>query len=886
MIEPSPSVAWVRDQIGEPQIRFLDAFLKNHLGANGPTHRELTYSVRPSIVARSECELLSVSAPRFAIRTFLPDGSMLQLRRLQFLSKSCRDLFTSDPEAEPLNQMLSVSLSLDTTGLADSILVPPAQLTAAEWHILTSNIAAYYLEEDLPLPSPGVPFLQHVGIGRGGMCQQAACFMANGILLQHANAIFGPTEITALSQPSRSVASESEAVLSGMTMEAARKYMRSSHVGLTAFHHTQESLWRRGCDGARMGVADHQFATLIRAYVLSGMPVILNTDMSKLLRTPGYSEFAAAESSIRRPHAVVVVGCKKCRPSSFLINDPSTFPFIELSETSLLEVLSRDAEGRRDSESILAVLPRCVTVPLAYDKRKGAKGDGGAPLGMSVFDILMLFQEHCPEELRPLFPEGQAVLRKDDEIRLLMSADETDAGAARVLAIGDNLHPQAIGVIEEWLRSSGGRLSSAYWSVHRKIAISNTETREAIVLIDATASAFRGRGYHMGLDLPRFAAIKNPKDQSWRPLRLGVGPVRLSAITSMTTAPSAVAARLPQFSSDPPLIEGVEWYTLMQTDVEASPLRKLATSHSINFDTAADFMAACESLQPEPRQAIIDQAIRSADFTCPVIGIASFIPSMSLPPSCRGAETARRAIRFVSRLGASITKQRLVSGIASDRPFVVELVAGSRVTSLFKSNGAADRYSMSYENEEVALDNFVENLRLTIGELRASISGVAWAVELEPGPLFTINGIESLEAFCARLDNDPLLNDRVGVNLDISHLRMTCVQGVAGIDERVSAARVRDSPIFRRIVHAHISGHCQKAHFGDRALSLKDSRATYGPWIALLAQRAGIRNAPIPFSGYVSLELEATRDAVYATVATRDAAVILSQLQSDAVFVR
>ncbi|QDV71865.1 apurinic/apyrimidinic endonuclease family protein [Botrimarina mediterranea] len=808
---------------------------------------------------------------------------MLQLRRLQFLSKSCRHLFTSDQEAEPLDQMLSASLATDTTGLADCVLVPPARLAVADWHILSSDIAAYYLEEDLPLPSPGVPFLQHVGIGRGGMCQQAACFMANAILLQHANAIFGPTEITALSQPSRSVDGESEALLSGMTMEAARKYMRSSHVGLTAFHHTQESLWSRGCDGARMGVADHQFATLIRAYVLSGMPVILNTDMSKLLRTPGYSGFAAAQSSVRRPHAVVVVGCKKRRPSSFLINDPSTFPFIELSEASLLEVLSRDAEGWRDSESMLAVLPRFVTVPLAYDKRKGATFDGGAPLGMSVFDVLMLFQEHCPEQLRPLFPAGQSVLRKDDEIRLLMSADETAAGAARVLALGDTLHPQSIGIIADWLRSSGGQLSSAYWSVHRKVKVGESETREAIVLIDATATAYRGRGYHIGLDLPRFAAIKNPKDQTWRPLRLGVGPVRLSAITSMTTAPSAVAARLPQFSNDPPLIEGVEWYTLMQTDVDASPLRKLAESQSIEFDTAADFMAACELLPPTPRQAIIDQAIRSADFACPVIGIASFIPSMSLPPACGGADTARRAIRFISRLGASIAKQRMVSGCAaSDRPFIVELVAGSRVTSLFKSNGSTDHYSMSYEAEEVALDNFVENLRRSIGDLESSVSGVAWAVELEPGPLFTVNGIEALEAFCARLDIDPVLNERVGVNLDVSHLRMTCVQGSGGADERVSAARVRDSPIFRRIVHAHISGHSQKAHFGDRALSLKGSRATYGPWIALLAQRAGMRDGPIPFSGYVSLELEATRDAVYATVATRDAAVILSQLQRGA----
>lgn len=883
MNDPSPSIAWVRAQVGERQLKFLDAFLLDHLGTSAPTHRDLPYSIRPSIVVRSESGLLSVSSPRFAIRTSLPDGSFLNLRRLQFLHKSCRDLFTSDSDRQPLSHLLSESVKLDTTGIADSVLVPPLRLPIGEWHILTSDVATYYLEEDVPPPPPGVPFLQHIAIGAGGMCQQAACFMANGILLSHANAIFGPTEITALSQSDRSIEEQSRAALSGMPMLAARKYMRSPHVGLTAFHHTQHSLWARGVDGKKMCIADHQFGSLLRSYILSGMPVIVNTDMSKLLDTDGYASFATKKLSERRPHAVTIVGCTYNRPSKFLINDPSTLPFIEINESSILKVLSRDEENKHDSESILAVLPRFVTVPLALDiKGESKEYDKGAQRGATVFDVLMLFQEHCPEELRPLFPAGPPVLRKDDEIRLVQTKGINGANAVDVLSIGDSLHPQAVAIVNDWLKSASGELSTAYWSIHRKIAISKTECREAVVLIDAAPSIQRIRSYQIGLDLPRFAVIKNPKTQKWSALRLGLASLRLSAITSMTTSTTAVATRLPQFSSDLSLIEGVEWYALMQTDVETSPVRKFAIDNGIEFDTAADFMAACEVLPKGARQAIIDLIVRTADFSNPVIGIATFISSMSLPPECKGAESARCAIKFASRIGASIAKQRLASGATQvDRPFIVELVAGSRVTHLFKSDGANDRYSMSYQTEELALDNFTNNLKLAIDELGNQITGVTWAVELEPGPLFTINSIETLEALCSRLDNEPLLNSRVGVNLDVSHLRMSCVQGADAIEERISAARVRDSRIFKRIVHAHISGHSKKAHFGDRALLLSDARAIYAPWIALLAERAGVKNAPLPFSGYVSLEMEATRDSVYATVATRDAAIIMSELLGD-----
>ena len=203
---------------------------------------------------------------------------------------------------------------------------------------------------------------------------------------------------------------------------------------------------------------------------------------------------------------------------------------------------------------------------------------------------------------------------------------------------------------------------------------------------------------------------------------------------------------------------------------------------------------------------------------------------------------------------------------------IIELVAGSRVTGIEKKS---DGFHLAFTSDKDALDNCVTNLRAIVERCRHLEDAVVWAIELEPGPLFTVRDWATLKALCDKLANDPILNTNVGVNLDISHWRMG--QSGSPRKDALTAAMVRDSSVFRQIVHAHISGHDRKAHFGDLPLDIEHAEREYFPWLALLRHRAAFKDRNLPFSGYVSLELEACSDPAMARATMRNLALVVAR---------
>lgn len=80
-----PSNEWLKAQVGANEIQWVSQVLHNWLFGQQAPPGELRYRLAPSLIARSECELFAVSAPRFAVRVRFKDGSFANLRRIKFL---------------------------------------------------------------------------------------------------------------------------------------------------------------------------------------------------------------------------------------------------------------------------------------------------------------------------------------------------------------------------------------------------------------------------------------------------------------------------------------------------------------------------------------------------------------------------------------------------------------------------------------------------------------------------------------------------------------------------------------------------------------------------------------------------------------------------------
>lgn len=253
-----------------------------------------------------------------------------------------------------------------------------------------------------------------------------------------------------------------------------------------------------------------------------------------------------------------------------------------------------------------------------------------------------------------------------------------------------------------------------------------------------------------------------------------------------------------------------------------------------------------------------------------IMGIASFLPEISdWRQSPR--EEATRALRFILRLSKKLRE-------LGEHPLkTIELVIGSRAQGIFRikpqeNSDQSPRVAVNCFPGERGRDIVLHELATLEGDVRGS--GIALAVEMEPGPLNILNhsriiksASEILELPLAapstqqRSHNPQLLaqnlltiSEYVGFNIDIAHW---------AIIEGSSANNIpKNSALFRRIAHAHISDHADNIHLGDLPFwSIAGHDVVLKTWINLLRARANEGQLDFPFSGYVSLELESARDS-------------------------
>ena len=130
-------------------------------------------------------------------------------------------------------------------------------------------------------------------------------------------------------------------------------FFRRREIGLQAW--LQVWMDDAGLTPRQRDIQVRQLRAAIRAYVLSGFPILVFTDLRRM-RGYGATRKCVFESNKLPPavcsyipsnaearhepsrHCVVVVGCHQDRDNQYVIHDPATYPFLEIDFEQLLDV--------------------------------------------------------------------------------------------------------------------------------------------------------------------------------------------------------------------------------------------------------------------------------------------------------------------------------------------------------------------------------------------------------------------------------------------------------------------------------------------------------------------------------------------------------------------
>ncbi len=588
----------------------------------------------------------------------------------------------------------------------------------------------------------------------------------------------------------------------------------------------------------------------------------------------GTGEGAANEPrEVARPHAVLVVGLgnrDRDDRDRFLINDPTTYPFLEASALELAQARQyieggEITKGRLGPIQFISVAPQEIRLPLM-----NASTGGVVRTGLSTFaDVLQIFS------LRLGLPEFVDHGGWLGDFRLVdlrwCSSTSTEEDARRFENRLAHLSAAALDFLTRlvrkgaipakwcWLQygspeaEEGPGASVWIWDATAPTppeSLMDPETSEAAleVIRDKYLMSVLVRdmdGWQAKYPAPEAAAPRLPitAHHGWtvpQPACVGLRPALISSFRTHDV--ERVQPECPEGTA-------VDLYVFMQPEVERWLRRNPPLADKCgNATSAVEVMAGLA----DDKKAIDDWAKEitkyfSSEQGRPIVALTSFVPEVTSiqPDTCR---QAREALRFLVRFACALNE--------NGQPLrTIEMVAGSRMDGIWPSVLAKDRYTASRTEDDAARQRLLFLLEQVLAEYadQKAQHRVFLSVELEPGPIFLLRNWQSLLRLCQGIDKDPLLSKFVGVNLDIAHWNLA---------KDISPQRVWDTPEVRnRIVHAHIAGHHHCSHLGDLHLSDLNTPKDFRLWIDLLRRiAADWRDPDLPqFSGWVSLEYEAAK---------------------------
>jgi len=294
----------------------------------------------------------------------------------------------------------------------------------------------------------------------------------------------------------------------------------------------------------------------------------------------------------------------------------------------------------------------------------------------------------------------------------------------------------------------------------------------------------------------------------------------------------------------PTNVSNVELYAFMQSDLK---------NYFISLKQTADEAcpnALCVMADQWKNQEVCDSVasiINDRYKGKSIIAFATFLPELTSFETNEAVWTApQQAQCFLIALSRAL--QRFGHPIST-----IQIAGGSRTdgVDLISNMGFANSYTVNRLCIDKAVDRLIERLG-PVAKFALIEPKIQIAVELEPGPWFTIGEAAALKKFCERIDSDPKnpLYSVVGVNLDIPHWDF-----LSGIT--VDWLQKPENDVVRkRIIHCHISDH-SNGHFGCHVTGTFHP-GEFEEWIQLVVEQGGQYREPNypKYSGYISCEME------------------------------
>lgn len=869
---------WIESEVGGNGVEFLER-LYEHLCGGEPNDGDIEYRLAPSIITRSECEILSLSAPRFAVRARFKNGTFINVRRMSRVAKwgtsweepqGQLDTIEFDHETAKIKSPVEVHSLSSKRCLADGLIIPSRNVSKC-FQFVDSDLYQAYGEDPPSESIRGIPFVQSITLG-GGLCAQAVCFMASCVLSEHAKGIHGLGEISAIVSKVAKSTDNRLLLLGGLNAENIRDYFNSEEVGLSSAVLTTNFLfWPAMAISKWSWFESHTGACVIDFYLRSGMPVVLLVDASKL---PEYYGRCGAEidksvtDKVTR-HAILAVGTfRRNGFKAFLVNDPSYLPLMQISEDELFK-----ARVSTDSHlQFIPVTPKGVELHLLNSELFKSKINENASPGLytlianlivhckhadcTAHGLCKCFADTCDGPVQMgefLLVNGEQFL---DPVRV---REFYGNGVAELIS---NLPVQKAAWYWIQLRKIGKKRALIVWDASRKSVpcdIQPTYARRFIVsawiqeddaeqwiLVDSRDADRSGSVASKHMSTVHSDSMTKPIDGDH---------LRLSVISSFVCTTFEKSCEILKVAYSQISENCVDVYALMQSE------------KFIPVDVTAEQYLENLYYKDRHRTRVVKKVIQSIEKNeLNVSGFATFFPSMSLPANHHLAKRSRMALTTTCLIAQEVCEYFECQSL-------VEIVGGSRIHGLYPAlhkwgEGKDERTEKINVTGLIgwkrAIRNLVRNLLLVRNSLNAKSKPLPRiALELEPGPIFTINGKESLLRLVKLLDKLGESCNSIGLNVDISHYRL------AGIDPDFVES---NEAIIKRVWHAHLAGHHRSAHFGDISPLTLNSIEDFKPWLRLLTK---ISRTNLQFSRTIALELEAAHSQKEMMNAIREAHQLL-----------
>ena len=767
---------------------------------------------------------------------------------------------------------------------------------ATDFHVITTNLLAAYGEvassNNLSTnKARGTGYIQYTELT--GTCSQAACFIASVLLSDHAKGVYGLAEVTALAKDERGYSDEIPVV--GLTCREIVNYFQSDFVQLNC---SFQQVPRNRLKGQ---TAEQLFCQALKAYLISNMPVILPVDKERWegrggeadLCLPGPSIHEINDTGIRhRPmsvdsstlqpsdHCVVLVGCHSAGIDEFVVHDPLSVPYLLAHSDKLVasSFYRTDLDsGDRNLSSLdkfifQPVTPKEVKVPLQswLNPALERKTDG---FNLGLVELSLLFIAHYRYSAKRslviggdlevgLFRLLQLGVLKDvlpsltSNPRLLNWAQEV---INYLVETYDNCQWIWVQVFSEsiWIWNAQSELPSL---TEDEISSEKVESAGLQIMIGCFGRSLLDESlliFHCPEpELEVCGAASSLEDEALSicacdqdDVSSGGALVEMGLITSFLHS-----GLLASLSGWPVGVKSAELYAFMQSDVRWL-LTTIEKSLPLEFHRlglinrglgrpvlARDFLARIGDRGSESVYFLLAETLSRCFFEQGVSlrAFATFLPEIT-DPNPRTRKQTQLAIRCLVKLASQINKLKQNHDVR-----VIEIVAGSSTYGVWPARDLSTDQSMLVANRVTFSEclSFIDRELFDIQDCLEA-SAIRLAFEVEPGPLFCLNGFEAVKEFDRFVNTNGWgIGKYVGLNLDVAHWKL------CGIDPSEVPKSIQDL-----VIHMHVSDH-GKGHFGDASLGSVNPLKEFEPWLTMggsLVSREGA-------SGMISLELECCLD--------------------------